>query len=237
MPRAAGDSPYYTFYLNGDKDGPKIELPSVTTIIKVVLSGSFTQAAWWGYKVAAAAHAKQRDLTDPTVLKKYDALKATNITPNTVRDEAAGRGIDAHAYLEKLAVWAMGAGDAPTPESGYEYAIQKWYDTEKPDVLASERVLYSMEKGFAGTCDLKIGHRIVDLKTRKLGTEKAYETDHIQTSGYAVADEEMTGDHIHDTAVLIAMEDGTYLYEVQPVRRELFLSILDVYNQLERMKA
>src|SRR5574337_1930961 len=80
--------------------------------------------------------------------------------------------------------------------------LREWLDDEEPDILLSEKTVFSREHGYAGTLDLLARTRIggsrpvtvVDVKTSKsIYNETAY-----QLTGYARAD-------------FVGMDDGTEL--------------------------
>jgi hypothetical protein len=146
----------------------------------------------------------------------------------------ADEGSVAHNYLESLVATVP---DYESPLTNFEAAIEKWYLDHRPQFQDSELVVFSLKHGFIGTTDLVLwtptGLRIVDLKTRKAGTRGAYESDLIQCSAYKLAYEEMYGVPVHDTAVLLALDNGKYVYDERTVDPGIFLGLLDVYKRLE----
>lgn len=208
MPRAAGSSPYYTFYLNGNTDGPSISLPSVTSILGAVLSKPALVP--WAYKLG----------------------KEGKPAPKEVMNARAVEGTAAHKYLEDLI-----AGTADEPADGYQEAIGKWFSQAGHLITSTEEVVYSVERGYAGTLDLVVtGNMVVDVKTRSARYKKAFESDILQCTAYKIARNDMYGPEITKTGVLIAREDGTWVFDERQAPDQLFLDILSVYKGLKAAK-
>lgn len=101
-----------------------------------------------------------------------DLLTEFKLTTNHVRDSAGDRGQNVHDALE---LWAK-TGEMPDPdlfppeEKGYvEGLVLFLADLEKgePEVIASERMVASIEHGFAGRYDLEIRtHKPCEVVTR-----------------------------------------------------------------------
>lgn len=215
MARLAGDSPHYTFYLNGDKDSYSINMPSVTTIIKSVLAAP--ALVGWAYKLGKEGKQSMKE----------------------VLDQRSAEGNAAHSYLENL------VADTPdlVATDAYQEGIKKWWDSAGVALqgISSEQVVLSTQHFYAGTLDLaasKIGHGlgIIDLKTRRAPARKswrkAYESDLIQVAAYRLAYEEMYGEKPVWSGVLLAYDDGSYEFDDREASTDLFLDILSVYNRL-----
>jgi len=212
-PRAAGDDPYYSFYLNGDRDGPAIRLPSVTSILKRVLSKPALVP--WAYKLG----------TDG------------GPSPTEILDVRSDQGRRSHAYFEARANGVpMEEGVSLADIKGWLTAIADWF--LEPRVFhATEVTVFSLDHRYAGQLDAILetdeGLQLIDLKTRNKNARGAYESDLMQVAGYKLAYEEMTGVPIAKTGVLIAREDGKYKFDERQVDPSLFLSALDLYRKLE----
>lgn len=119
-------------------------------------------------------------------------------------------------------------------------AIGQWWLDKRPNVVASELPLRSLEHRFAGTCDLAVLDkdglvRLIDLKNRKEDKE-VYDSDRVQMDAYEVAWDEMyPADQVWSSAVLVAREDGTYHEEEVEHMEGTFLNLLKVYRQLKAL--
>lgn len=262
--RVAGDESYYRFVLQR-YDGEvlpetAIRLPSVTSIIKAVMGASGGGMAYWGFKLGnAAAHLElQGDRPDDATLESlYEAAKAGPYSPNKQRDAAGERGNAAHDLLESLAKGTLTVehdaegvvivnpanGGRARPQS-YTLAVADWWLSERPETVASEQVLYSLNHRYCGSVDLiaerwRGGVVLTDLKTHKPSqanpaTAPAYDEDRLQVEAYRQAWNEMyPWDHIVRKSVLLAHEDGTWQEEfVEEPPFEVFLALREAYRHL-----
>lgn len=231
MVRAAGSDTHYTFSLN-NRPEVKIKLPSVTSIIKSVMSPAFGPASYWGFKLGVQAGL---DLAGVDYKEDdYENAKKTAFSPNAQRDKAGSRGTSAHEYLEQLA--NQEAYQDPT--NGYERAVEAWWMKNKDDieVIACEVPVFSLKHQYAGTIDLiyrddNDDYIFCDLKTHK---GKARIEDHLQVAAYQLAWEEMNGvNGIAMQMVLLAREDGTYEESFRYMDPQAFLNIREVYREVE----
>jgi len=242
VPRAAGDSSFYTWQLKGREGQCDIRLPSVTSIIKACMGGSGPGMAWWGYKLGMKALVDHLDVVFPSEDELYDTIKKSRFNPNAQRDEAEDRGNKAHEYLEYLAMEAPAPGDPQFYDvtSEYEKGVFKWWQDHMPgwEVTACEIPVYSLKHAYAGTVDLVRRHigngtyQVLDLKTHK--GDARFE-DHVQVAAYDLALREMGvipagAEH----AVLLAREDGTYHMSTRYVNPEVFLKLRDVYEEVSK---
>ena len=249
MARAAGDSSFYTFTLN-NRPEVTIELPSVTSIIKAVMSPAFGGAAYWGAKLAVEWAQVSKTNDDPEADSWYEEFKKSDWAPNKVRDKAGARGTKAHEYLEELAnspweKWEDGriTSSARDPKNGYEEAVVSWFNDAIREgghsVQACEIPVYSLKHAYAGTVDLvladDIGLTFVDLKTHK---GPARFEDHLQVAAYQLAYFEMHPDSLGpinaDQLVVLAREDGTYEENHQYVDPRAFVKVREVYEEVTR---
>lgn len=234
LPRAAGDSDKYTFKLSGGKG--EIKLPSVTSIIKTVMSGSFGSASYWGFNLGLDY---AENLFGSPINR--DEAKKSPFAPNNKRDSAAGRGTATHDVLERLAKGQELDGFEP---SGWQKGVIKWWDgfskwaAEAEATVYSEQVVWSLLHRFAGTADLIVETPaevlVVDLKTHS-GAPRF--EDMVQTAAYGLAWKEMQ-EHEKRTRTLVvcAHEDGGFKEskEKQEVRPETFLNLLEVYKEMKK---
>lgn len=217
MPRDTGlghDS--NTYLIDG------VELPSVTHVIKTVMNGAFTAAAWWGYKMGVEAAGGDLDR----------AKKVRN--PNSSRDAGSSRGQSAHDVLERLMKGEDVAVDSL--KNGYEIAVWSWVQNQDGQkILGVEEKVYSLGMGFAGTLDLvregDLGIEVVDLKTHK---GKPRFEDSLQIAAYGAAYNEMHGlGGQPKSRVVVAHEGGTYEESTKEVDPRLFLEMLRIYKALK----
>jgi len=249
MGRVAGENSHYTFNLvdyQGKKvKGAEVHLPSVTYILGTVLGAGDALLDWYYSKglegVSALANHFGDEFTPVAQLVEElrEELNKQKLSPYHRKHERAAEGTAAHAYFEKLAQ-DYTAGDDFTTATGFEFAIASWWALTKPQVEQAERVMWSLRHGFAGTVDLVWWDsdgllNITDLKTRKVGSDQAYEKDLLQVDAYDLANEEMTGMRASKTGILIARDDGTYVYDQRRVPRGSFLKVLEVYRTLQEV--
>lgn len=263
MGRKAGNDTDYRWVLldksNGRYvEGEDIDLPSVTSIIKAVYA-KFLDGWQHSYTLEILAAALQQldsplhpvdadgfrpwDLiTDGEALTEW--VKENKLRPQDHTDARADEGHVYHEKLEELAdraiigdfmaqpmaeAWA--AGDDGTLE-----AIGKWYLKRRPRVVASEQVVRSLRRGFAGTLDLayededgRLG--ICDLKSRNY-KGGVWDSDRAQVGGLRVAYEEHKGRHVDFASVLVARDNGTFKEEVvdMELQSKIFLGLNLVYQ-------
>lgn len=276
MPRVAGDNPNYSFRLvdwEGNVQDDGFALPSVTTIIKGVIGIPAGAMSWYGYRLALSGVAEllgepevvARMIDEPLPEQLETLLKEKEIDPNHAVSKAGDRGSAAHDVLEKLAAGdregAERAADFEEKASGTKYAravISWWEDKgfgqlqkEHPDHIASERRVWSLRHGYAGSLDLGIYDPpggtwgIWDLKTHKPasgftkpGFGAAYISDLLQIEAYASAWSEMGLGDAFPAGVVIARENGKYLEDTRRLKSaaSVFLALIDIYHVKERFE-
>lgn len=169
----------YTF--NGDP------VPGVTSILKVLDKPALMPWAigvtrdYWLAEV-------QKGRTDFAKIHKESWNASKNISKT-----AADIGKNVHAYAEahfkKLALPELLTDEA---KRGVE-AFHKWLDAHKVEVMAAERMVYSKQFHFAGTCDFvaKIDGVLAvgDIKT----SSGIYNDYRLQTAAYQHALQEEKG--------------------------------------------
>lgn len=203
-----------------------------------------------------------------------EVLAENKMTARDVLRAAADVGEQGHEYLASLATVSLESGPDTAHdmavrtlngERNHKYAIAQWWIDSEPDVVFSERPVWSHAHRFRGTLDLfwinKQGRWLItDLKNRKANKPcvknhktpeaaanchevGAYNSDFVQTGGYAIALAEMllsdrallpgVDFNINGRTILVARADGTYgEYSADHVDQSTFLSVLDVYRQL-----
>jgi len=237
-----------------------IALPSVTTIIGKTLAKP--ALVGWTYRETrdyiSGAVSTLVDLgTDPADivdcladsdwLEEY--LKSNRLRPQDTTKDAMERGHIGHALLEHLGSAYLEedeetaqkvAQEALNSEtsSGWDKGIAAWWLDRNPRVVASEKVLVSLKHGFCGSVDLiwrndKEQLIVTDLKTRGVG-KGVYESDHIQCGAYKLAWEEQTSEWVDRTTVLVAREDGSWSEEESPYDPDVFVHLVEIYNEVAR---
>lgn len=220
MPRAAGNSETYDFYLNASKELPAIRLYSVTTILKKVL-GASPYLVDWAYKLGV------------------DGIES----PTEFRDRRAAEGSLAHETVERII-----SGEKWDHEvTGYEVAWHRFVDECHPGIVLSEQVVYTLKRGngYAGTLDLGFdelhgyefpGVMVADVKTKKKTIYKAYDSELIQCRAYLMAASDMgvIPPESFATAILILKDNGRYTLDVRSVSDDLWLSVLALFEQMQR---
>lgn len=183
-------------------------VPGVTTILKVI---NKPQLFDWAVKVTRNYWLEQV-MAGRTDFEKIH--KESWNANKKVSKAAADIGTNVHGYaeavLKKLPLPELLTDEA---KRGAE-AFHKWLDAHKVEVLASERICFSKEFYFAGTCDLvaKIdGEQVVgDFKT----SSGIYPEMRFQTAAYQQALEEEKGMKF-DARWVIRFDKATGLFEAK----------------------
>lgn len=265
MPRLAGDTGTYVWQLVDKTTGKPslaapIELVSVTTVIGKVLA---KEALYdWNYRetrdriagAIAVLHEEKLWTSERIVDLFSDAdwieefFKSNRLRPRDTTRDSADAGRAHHDALESLAVSNINDGPDRSyhlaaqvledrDATGHRVATARWWLDRRPIVEATEEVVYSLEKGYAGTLDLAWMDRdggmvITDLKNRKAGAE-SYSSDHFQLDAYDYARDEMYGISESTRTVLVARADGTYVEDKVILPPGAFLSLLEIYNDMQ----
>lgn len=241
---------------------PVLSLDSVTTILKETLGKPAGAMSWWGYRVALNGVADSLQADPDAIIDAADAsaleglLKERGISPNMSLDSASSRGTNAHTVLEVLAdgnpqyAEELAAEEVDTAGTQYGYGVIAWWDTMIAPHIAngeilevvSERPVWSLRLGYAGTLDLAIHWRdwdweVTDLKTHKPaagftkpGQGCAYISDVIQIGAYRRAWEELGLGKTTRQRVVIARENGKWLEDAREVEPGIFDHLLQVYR-------
>jgi hypothetical protein len=173
---------YYTI------DGKKV--PSVTTILNVI---NKPQLIPWAVRTTRD-YIKQ----ELFAFKRADSLKDLDLDGllaksakehDRVRNAAADKGIAVHSSIASY----VGAKSNVANNDPAVIAFRDWQESSQFVPIASERLVFSQEHGFAGTADL-IGTlndklALLDIKTGR-GVYPEYK---LQLAAYAVAWGEMSG--------------------------------------------
>jgi hypothetical protein len=168
--------------------------------------------------------------TAKQILSYYEKEDRSSISANT--------GTIAHEYLET----GVRHDDTPSEVHPFLDQIDTFIEEYRPKIILSERTMYSLKWGYAGTADLvmEVGGKryFADLKTGKA----IWPEVGLQLSAYKGSDFFVEGEEEIPISDLGVEEDFGLVLHVRPDTYELrlvdigsdvyntFLSILDVYN-------
>ena len=224
-------------------EGGEIKLARVTAILgRVVRKPELERWHYWrtidSISALVAEGGKGLDdmelrdiISDGMTLNEW--LTLNRMRPEDYADEASGRGEAAHDALHQLASQQDSGEDLELSlantiyqdQGGYVKGVADWWLEARPEVVATEKLLFSLKDGgYAGRCDLvasrttlgpgmtQVGPQIIDLKTRKVPLTP-YMTDELQLTMYAYAWQQMNPgiDAKPATSVLLVGPDGSYL--------------------------
>ncbi len=179
-----------------DADGNLIDLPSVTTILRIVNKPALIY--WAANSVANYALDNLDTINELMGVLGEDgdrdgAYRLLKGSPWSHRDRAANVGSSVHDSIEKM---ILGQDvDVPIYAQPFVDAWGEFIRDYNGTFEASEMTVYSLTHGYAGTCDalMKYGDRlgVTDWKTRagkKAASQSAYETELLQVAAYAKAE-------------------------------------------------
>lgn len=198
--RVEGRSRRYEVAVEGQEP---LLLPSVTSILSAVIN----KPALVPWARNTALQSVREVLLDnrPVMAldeESIDALIAeAKARPDQVRDEAADYGTTAHELID-----AILGDEEPVIPPAYSETIEAFYAWEAEASLAiekSERMVYSLEHGYAGTLDAigwnaDRGHAVLDWKT----SNGLYPEAALQVAAYAICWEEMTDEKVTEAWVV-----------------------------------
>lgn len=248
MPRAAGESPFYTLSVlgNGSPVGAPIYLPSVTSVTRLMNKVALVP---WGFKLGVqgvqelvADHGVE--VLDAEYLDIRAALKNSGWTPEAKMEAGAARGKKVHQVAEDLALGKTTVNKVRRGMSKFDEEVQPyvqallgWWSKEVSDgmeIIAAERVVVSLAHRFAGTMDLfcnRDGLRyLIDFKTSESG--RSYPEHQIQLGGYDLALRETLGTVPDRGSIVVLSPEGVREEIVDTPRHEEFLGLLKVFNYL-----
>lgn len=251
-----------------------VTVPSVTTVLDILNKPGLS---WWGMKVGVEgvlelvrrgrADTRINWGDDLTVEFSPDTAEAVvkllteeKLTVNHQLTKAGDRGTNVHSALED---WATSGGEFfPTPaefpdeERPYVEALLQWIDALDGaySIVATERMVGSVEYGFAGRFDLilnlleprqfvrkhykrkdsvkfplKKGHYRIDLKT----SSGVYRSHRLQLAGYEVASIESGYPPVDGGLILRVDKEGFYEFVPSEASGEDFLAVKQAYDRLE----
>lgn len=253
MPRMVGNSDYYEISLltsEGRAKGPRVKLPSVSTILKALPKDGLD---WYGYKLGIQAMMEVHPgIALPEEIEgRYEEIKKLGregkvSTPYNQLQKAGDRGTDVHDVAEYLLL-----NGQPPPKAEidaeilpYVEGMWNWYKAGKPtwdEVITVESPVFSLEHRYAGTLDGILhakevnAYWLIDFKTSK----GIYESHLIQVVAYAHAAIECgllpPGATIWPTVVRLG-KDGTFENQQSSYTFDDFLKVKAVWEVLQRFK-
>lgn len=162
-----------------------------------------------------------------TIMRPLSASVYRGIDEATMK-VAAQRGTDVHQAIEIYN--ETGFMDAEDDHSGYINAYQKWAERYAPEIIASEYMAYHPILWYSGTVDMlaKVDGEsaLIDVKTtaqlneRLLSVQLAAYRDMLTTHGIS----------IDECYCLWLKNDGTYRFEKESLRMDVFLNCLAIHN-------
>ena len=177
---------------DGEGKGGTVDLPSVTTILKVLDKPGLI---YWAAN-SVADYAIENHATVGALLAKDDrdgAYQLLKKSPWSQRDRAAVSGTEVHDIIERLILGQQ--VDVPVAAQPYIDAWGKFVGDYGNNFEASEMTVYSLTHGYAGTADalLRVGDRlgVCDWKTargKSYRKRKAYTAELLQVAAYANAE-------------------------------------------------
>lgn len=228
------DEAKHAYYLDGK------QMTGVTTILSVI---SKPQLISWASRMAIDY--VREHLDDIYGVYKVDDEKFEELLKNAQnahaqkRDKAADIGSQAHKWCEVWIKAIMSGGEPIRPQKELSLMTDnflKWVGEAKPRFLASEKVVYSKEKFYAGTLDFVAE---IDGKTY-LGDIKTgsgiYQEMWLQTAGYQLALEETEPEMKIDGHIIVNItKDGKLNVETHydyETAKQGFLACLAIYKIL-----
>lgn len=240
-------------------------VPSVTTILGVLDKPALP---WWGMKIGVEGVLKLlsdgvlrfEDLDDlPDTETAVEALTASKLTVNHVKDKAGSRGTSVHRALEDWADFGKWPDPFayPAEEQGYVRGVMAFLEDAAPEVIASELMVGSVVHEFAGRYDLLaiLGERevvtrlypkrkpkretidggvyLLDLKTSK----NVYTTHHLQLAAYEGATRECGYTPSDFRGVVRVSPTGGYeLVRSDRGYFDAFLAVNECWRAMESLK-
>jgi hypothetical protein len=159
------------------------------------------------------------------------------------KEKAADIGDIVHDFAQNFAKYKFGLSDRDLPEINRKWsqeaingvnAFLDWYNGNKVDFMAAERLVYSKKHDFVGMADaiavVNGKKMLIDYKTGKhIYNEYLY-----QVSGYMVAYEEETGEQLDGAIIIHFKKDDGEFSMVEMSRKDfklnkpVFLSCLTI---------
>lgn len=227
-PNARGRAPRYV--VENLKTKEVVKPKGVTTILGKVLAKDL---------VSWAIGACLNYLREKLPMLTEEDLQVAAVEHERLRDAGGSAGTEAHKLVEDYL-----KGNQPnlsvSEEAQKAYrAFVGWFESEQPEVLGVEEVVYSESLQYAGTydCLLKIDGEVYlcDLKTTnasRKAPQGVYPEHFLQLGAYAKAHTEMGGVKIDGLMVISAKKNG----KLDVITNEAVgLSVDDCINRAENV--
>lgn len=241
------------------------EVPSVTSVLNVLdKSGAI---GWWSFRVGLKAVIELWRDTIPRPLTPRDFSAAEleklivehRLSPNHIKDEASGRGVNVHSAFEKFCEDTTFRPDPsvyPENERGYITGLVKFLDDlGEVEEVEAEIMVGSIEHGYAGRYDCRLllpearemvarvypvkkpkletfapGRYLLDVKTSK----GCYPTHSLQLAAYEAASVECGYGSTDYRAVVHLTAEGEYELRITNATTEDFISVLAAHRTMAR---
>jgi len=200
-----------------------LTVPGVSTVLAVIAKPGLSA---WGRRTALEA---MKELLEAGA-DMEEALALAEGEPERQRDIAAGRG----ALVHEAVALALAKGVYPSEWAPLVRAALSFLADYGLHPLATEALVVSKRRGFAGTADLiaRGGDgtlALADWKTGGIWPEAA-----LQLGAYAIALEEMTGRPVGEAYVVRLQEKGYEAKRVNlPLAKRAFLACLTLWRALQ----
>ncbi len=162
------------------------QLISVTTLIGQITPKAGLMPWAEARGIEGAVEAVRRGLIDPAdeAADVVRVVRGAGLGADRARDQAADRGLDVHACLERYMLTGEPPRlqDHPVEHAGYVRALALWLDVVQPEPVSVEEVVCDPDAGYAGRYDLvaKVDGQVglFDAKTSERGG--IYDAAHLQ---------------------------------------------------------
>lgn len=210
---------------------------SVTSVLRVLDKPYLLKWAESCGAEGAARLAAMGELDDVLPEDAGDLVRLHKLGADAKRDAGGEGGTATHSVLEH---WVR-HGTIPnladyTPEvRGFVQGLCAFLLENDPEPTSTERMVGSRKHMYAGRLDMRALIRgrdtLVDLKRKRV-----YDEAHLQTRGYAMADEECGSAPPDDILIVAVTADGGY--EAVPCEAEPgdWLNVLAAYRSMGRLR-
>jgi hypothetical protein len=224
-------------------DGQRIDVPSVTGVLKVLDKPALIP---WAESrgIAGAVKAMQLGEIHPddeaSVANAVGIVRTLKLGADAARDQGADRGTSLHDALELYVKTGTvpNVGAFPIEHRGYVQALCRWLLTARPEPTAVEVCVGSIEHGFAGRLDLRANidgrDLVVDLKSS--ATARVYDEAHLQCAAYIGGSIECGYDEPDGGIVVSIGSDGEFVVSECEAEYDDFLAILEVQQRVKALK-
>jgi hypothetical protein len=227
----------------GTGSTPRKQVVSVTTMCDSILPKDglppWSEAAGIRGGIEAVRLGLVTPDTDP--VEAVAIVRRHKLAADAARDEAADRGLNVHAILERFMLTGRppNPADHPEPHRPFIRGLVRWLLWADPEPVAVELLVADPERGYAGRLDLLANINgkltLVDLKTQERG--QIHEAAHLQTVLYAEA-EERFGEHRPEAAYVVVVNGQGGFDEMELLADSaLSRSALDYYARLKPLCA